>query len=130
MKNLIVVVAVFSTCLLFSEVDEEKKYQNVTVGEVVAAMTKDKELIVIDVRTPKEFAEGHVAGARCIDMKERDFKEEIEALDRAKHYLVYCRSGGRSRKALAIFKELGFENVLHMDEGFLGWLREGEPVSK
>lgn len=66
---------------------------------------------VIDVRTPQEFAEGHLAGAVNIDLQSPDFKQQIAALPRDRSYLVYCRSGNRSGVAVLQMKALGFADV-------------------
>ncbi len=63
--------------------------------------------IVIDVRTPEEFATGHLEGARNIDVRSAQFDEQIRALDPTATYVVYCRSGNRSRAAIERMTELG-----------------------
>jgi len=78
-------------------------------------------LSVIDVRTPKEYAEGHIDGARNINIGSPDFENEITKLDKSKPYLVYCRSGGRSSKAQAMMRELGFGSIYNLSGGFSQW---------
>jgi len=89
-----------------------------------------KPLVVIDVRTPEEFAEGHIEGAINIDFKGANFKEELSKLDPKKEYLMHCRSGGRSTAAKPVFTELGFERLYHLDDGFIAWEEAGLPVEK
>ena len=67
--------------------------------------------MVIDVRTPSEFAEQHLQGALNINLQGDDFVERISQLDRNGTYAVYCRSGNRSSQAVAAMKTLGFVNV-------------------
>ena len=67
--------------------------------------------VVIDVRTPAEFAEVHVVGARNIDFRDPGFEDQIRKLDREGHYKVYCRSGNRSGQAEKLMKSLGFKHV-------------------
>ena len=66
---------------------------------------------VIDVRTPMEFAEGHLEGALNIDVQGTDFASRIQELDTAGTYVVYCRSGNRSGAAIEQMKTMGFTNL-------------------
>lgn len=86
------------------------------------------DFIVLDVRTPGEFAAGHIAGAVLVDYRSPGFREEIAGFDRAKTYLVYCRTGSRSARALEIMKELGFRSYYHLTGGMVGWLDAGLPA--
>lgn len=70
-----------------------------------------EDLVVIDVRTPSEFAEQHLDGALNIDLQADDFVDRISELDRNGNYAVYCRSGNRSSQAVAAMRTLGFTNV-------------------
>jgi phage shock protein E len=85
------------------------------------------ERMVIDVRTPAEFAAGHVAGAINIDVEASDFGAKISELDPADPYLVYCRSGRRSAIAADTMAEAGFTDIV--DAGGLEPLAEaGAPI--
>ncbi|MEZ5246119.1 MAG: rhodanese-like domain-containing protein [Acidimicrobiales bacterium] len=85
-------------------------------------------LIILDVRTPEEFAEGHLEGARMIDFYLDDFADRIAELDPDVPYLVYCRSGNRSGQTVAIMEELGFSDVADVDGGIMSWLDAGLPT--
>lgn len=108
------------------------------VREVAAAQARESLLVragkpgfvVLDVRTPGEFAEGRLAGAVNMDVQAADFDRRLAALDRSKAYLVYCRSGNRSRRAVEAMKRLGFTDIHHMTDGVLGWQAKGYPLSK
>lgn len=93
-------------------------------------LKENKALAVLDIRTPKEFAAGHIAGAKNIDFYEKDFADRLKALDPAKPCLVHCAVGGRSTKSLETFRKLGFKEVYHLDGGFKGWEKAGQPVEK
>ncbi len=93
-----------------------------------ADLAVDPEVVVIDVRTPEEFAEGHIEGATLIDINSPTFGDEIDALDRDANYLVYCRSDNRSGQAVEIMQQIGFEQVWDMDGGIVVWSAEGRPV--
>jgi rhodanese-related sulfurtransferase len=66
---------------------------------------------VIDVRTPAEFAEGHLEGSVLMDVQGADFAAQVATLDPAGNYVVYCRSGNRSAVAIAQMKSLGINNL-------------------
>lgn len=91
---------------------------------------KNAKFVVLDIRTPDEFAEGHIEGAQNVDFLGGKFAEEIAKLDKSKTYLVHCRSGGRSGKSLETFKKLGFKSVKHLDGGIADWIKAKYPVVK
>lgn len=88
----------------------------------------DPDFVLLDVRTPNEFKNGYIQGALLLDYHSRDFVDRLKALDRDKTYLIYCRSGNRSGKSLAIFEKLGFQHAYHLDTGLIGWSREKNPL--
>lgn len=84
--------------------------------------------ILLDVRTPGEYAEGHIAGARLVDWKDSTFAEKVAALDRTKSYVIYCRSGSRSRLARKAMIEMGFTDVRDLSGGIGAWRAAGHPI--
>ena len=86
--------------------------------------------VVIDVRTPQEYADGHIRAAINIDYNSPAFKDEIGQLDKNKTYIVYCRTGARSAQARQIMEDLGFKYVINMDGGITAWIDQGLPVGK
>lgn len=91
-------------------------------------LTADPSIRIIDVRTPEEFAEGHIERAELFDFNAGGFSEQIAELDRGATYFVYCRSGNRSGQATAIMAELGFTHVYDLDGGIVSWLAAGAPT--
>ena len=87
-------------------------------------------VVVLDVRTPREFAAGHIKGAKLIDFKGSGFAGKLGELDRNQKYLVHCAVGGRSAQSLDTFRKLGFTRVVHLDGGFNAWAAAGNPVEK
>jgi rhodanese-related sulfurtransferase len=83
---------------------------------------------VLDIRTPEEFAGGHLEGAKNIDFKSDGFAAALAKLDRDKPYLVHCQSGRRSTNSLKTFAELGFTRVYHLDGGIKAWQASKQPV--
>jgi|JI10StandDraft_1071094.scaffolds.fasta_scaffold161423_3 rhodanese-related sulfurtransferase len=86
------------------------------------SMMKDPNVVVIDVRTPEEVAEGYIQGAdKFINYNGSAFDTEISQLDKSKTYVIYCRSGGRSAKASQIFVDKGFTKVYNLLGGISNW---------
>ncbi len=77
--------------------------------------------VVLDVRTPEEFAAGHLPGAGLLDIKGTNFLSALNNLDRSKLYLVNCAAGGRSSRACQNLSTLGFSNVVNLEGGFTAW---------
>jgi len=98
--------------------------------ETIAKRAGDPRFVLLDVRTPKEFGEERIAGAVMIDYLSPAFRDEMAKLDREKTYLVYCRTGNRSKGALKIMRELGFRNVLHLATGITKWKEAGFPTAR
>jgi rhodanese-related sulfurtransferase len=88
--------------------------------------------VIIDVRTPLEYADGHIAGRNIfnIDLNSHSFVDEIGKLDKNKVYIVYCRTGARSAAASKIMVELGFRHIYNMTGGITEWQARGFPVVK
>ncbi len=86
------------------------------------------DFVIIDVRTAEEFAEGHIAGAIMIDFYSMSFRNDLDALDKDKTYLIYCRSGNRSGQALDIMEDLGFQEVYDLGGGINAWINAGLPT--
>lgn len=84
-----------------------------------------KEVQLIDVRTPKEFAQGHIPNALGINYNSENFKDSLRLLDKSKPVYIYCRSGKRSGKSVSEFKEAGFNTIYELEGGLLNWRSEG-----
>jgi len=84
---------------------------------------------LVDVRTPQEYAEGHIAGALNINVQSDDFKQMAEKeLSKDSTILVYCRSGRRSMDAAEILTKLGYK-VVNLKGGIIEWKEDGLPVT-
>ena len=84
----------------------------------------EKGYTIIDVRTPEEYAEGHIQGALNINVKSVTFVPEIENLSKSDTLLVYCRSGRRSLYAAQVMVSFGFQKIYDLEGGFLNWESE------
>ena len=104
---------------------------DVSAGEASALIAENRnneEFIILDVRTPEEFAAGHIDGATNINFALKDFRERLMDLKRDNVYLVYCRSGNRSGQAIEVMKELHFDRIYHLSDGMSGWTAAGMGV--
>jgi rhodanese-related sulfurtransferase len=86
--------------------------------------------IVIDVRTPQEYAEGHIWQAINIDYSATTFRDEIGKFDKTFTYIVYCQTGYRSNLARKIMGELGFKYIINISGGYAAWVAAGLPMEK
>ncbi len=94
----------------------------VSVDELKIMLDSSQTDIIIDVRTPEETAEGMIKGAMQIDVRSNFFENHISALDKERSYVVYCRSGKRSSKAVEIMQKQGFTHLINVEGGYLAWL--------
>ena len=85
----------------------------------------NKDILLIDVRTPGEYASGHLENSINIDYKADNFKDLVGELDPNQEVYVYCKVGGRSARSAKVIKEMGFKNVYDLKGGIIAWEKEG-----
>lgn len=117
---------------------EDFGHSVLTPQEAFTLIQKNKNnpaFVILDVRTPEEFVEGHIENAINIDyyMDERtnytkSFRDEIDKLDRDKKYLVYCLVDLRSSVTMDMMRHIGFKDVYDMSGGIVQWKAEELPV--
>ena len=100
---------------------------NLNVSEFSQKIT-EPDVIILDVRTPEEFASGHIEGALNIDFNSGDFANEITRLNPSENYAIYCRSGSRSGQAASIMHKAGFHDVSNLNGGVIDWTDAGLPL--
>jgi phage shock protein E len=121
----------------FVDVDPERDTTDVRVARVEEAVDMDPSAFVraagrnaplVDVRTPMEFRQGHLAGARNVDMMRPDFAATVDALglDPRQPLYLYCRSGNRSGHAARLLRKHGYDRAFNVG-GFEALVREGAP---
>ncbi|WP_062296816.1 rhodanese-like domain-containing protein [Demequina maris] len=93
---------------------------HVSAASFAVAAAEDG-VTIVDVRTPAEYAEGHLPGAVNIDVSAADFQTQVAALDPEADYAVYCRSGNRSRAAIDVMTGEGVENTVGLEGGIGAW---------
>lgn len=92
--------------------------KRVSKEEFKQVLADNPDAVLVDVRTPNEYSRGKIGEAINIDFLDPSFESNINKLDKTKLTLIYCQSAGRSAKALAKMKELGFEHVLELAGGY------------
>jgi rhodanese-related sulfurtransferase len=90
----------------------------------------DQSLVVLDVRTPAEYADGHIPGAINIPHTELAARIAELADARDRDIVVYCRSGARAAQALEVLEKQGFKRLFHLDGDYTRWSEEKRPVVK
>lgn len=105
--------------------------KDISVNDAADLMQNPPQgLTIVDVRTPAEFREGHLAGAVNMDFFGASFDSQILTLPKDKPILLYCRTGNRSEGAYDAMKKEGITNILHMNQGITGWQQAGLPIQK
>lgn len=123
MKN---VLSILSLILVFSfwscngQTKQGATVQNVDVKTFESLIEKGNTQL-IDVRTTREYQEGHIEGCSLHNIRNSDFEANMEKLDKSKPVLVYCKSGGRSARAADILIQKGFTQVYNLEGGFMAW---------
>ncbi len=125
-------IALVSATLSFTSSAAEAKaaVKNLKVEAAAKLLAEKKEVVILDVRTPEEFKEGHLKGAVNIDIRGKNFQEQVAKLDKSKTYLVNCAAGGRSATACTSMGGMGFTNAFNLEGGFRAWSAAGQPVVK
>jgi phage shock protein E len=115
-KPLVAIVGLISAALLLTACSSSSSVEKKNAAGFVEVINQ-ADVVIIDVRTPAEFAEGHLPSALNIDFQSGNFEQEIESLDKTVTYAVYCRSGNRSSQATAIMAKAGFTNIYDLQGG-------------
>lgn len=132
------IALILALALLFSSPSSAEARGEKAEGSIENISVKDAEklikskgsgIVIVDVRTPGEFKQGHIAGAENMDLFGTKFEDQVARLPRDKPVLLYCRTGNRSAGAADLLKEAGLK-VLHMNEGIQGWEKARLPVAR
>ncbi len=99
----------------------EPFYITIDLAKAKDIVANKKDVVLLDVRTPEEIAQGKISNAVELDIKNPAFRDKLNALDKTKQYMVYCYAGGRSATAMKMMKEMGFKQVYNFDGGYKAW---------
>jgi phage shock protein E len=128
MKKLITTLVVGVALLSACSTSSTAAITDMSVSEF-ADIIATQDVVILDVRTPGEFAAGHIANAINIDAESGNFETEIQFLDKTKTYAVYCQSGRRSGIATETMANAGFLNLYNMMGGTIDWTNSGYPLT-
>jgi len=110
-----------STDTASADTTEKVVRKDLSVMEANKWLQSDNPPVLLDVRTPEEYSEGHIEGSTLIDFNGSSFDSKLSELDKDESYLLYCRSGNRSGKAVHKMIGLGFTDVTNMVGGYNAW---------
>ncbi len=136
---LLFTITTFSSCIKSpsntktADNTKQEVKNTATIKKVDAAGFKaeveGKKVQLVDVRTPREYVQGHIENATNINIYDGSFGSKILKLDKSKPVYVYCLTGVRSRKASNMLKSKGY-NVVDLNRGISSWMRNGFKVVK
>lgn len=131
MKRILFIPAIAFSLLMGSCAEQgTAQVQSLNASEFSEKIKESPNAPIIDVRSPQEFAGGHLTNAENIDWNGNSFDEKTANLDKEKPVFVYCLSGGRSSAAAAHLQEKGFKHVYEMQGGMMKWRAAQLPETK
>ena len=121
-----------SAILLFaiSVIANAQQITQVKSTEVASLLKKNSKIVILDVRTPAEFSDGHLKGAINIDIKDPDALAKIDKLNHNAVYLVHCKTSHRSKIAVDHMVLVGFKSIYQMSDGYTGWIKNKLEIQK
>lgn len=122
-SKLILIVIVVLVSIMGYSLTSSKGYKKVSTNEAIEIMKKEKNYVIVDVRTTEEYNEGHIKNAISIPNENIGTGEIAELPNKNQLILVYCRSGNRSRQASEKLVKLGYTNVIDFG-GINSWTGE------
>lgn len=113
----------------FAQQAEKDSIQVLSISKFEKMASKKKNTL-IDVRAPEEISEGQIKGAINMNLLGETFDSELQHLDKNKTYLLYCKTGKRTRRAADKMQKAGFKHVYMLDGGITAWEEAGNPIEK
>lgn len=102
--------------------------KNISARDAKALMDTNKNVFLLDVRTPQEYSQGKLAGSVLIPIGE--FERRIREVPKNKTIVVYCAVGSRSKPVAGFLAQQGYKDVYNMTDGIVGWYRNGFPIQR
>ena len=126
----LIIVAVVATTFYWPKEAEADGFRSVQATPFMLEKVKADEWLLIDVRTPQEYADGHIPGA--LNMPHEAIGDYVEQLNDAKDkpIIIYCRSGRRAQIAMQMLEQKQFTGISHLEGDMLGWTEAGLPVER
>jgi rhodanese-related sulfurtransferase len=104
------------------QVNAAHDFESINPSRAQELLDKNARIVLLDVRTPTEYYEGHLKDALLMDVtQEAEFLQKLADLDKKVPYIVYCRSGSRSLKACKLMRDAGIRTVYNVEGGYLAW---------
>ncbi len=118
-----ILIALFIAFTAITGQAQQKTFKNANAAAFAKALTATTK--VLDVRTPNEYVQGHIEGAKNVNLFQSDFLDQVEkTINKKETVYVYCRSGGRSARASKILTAAGYD-VVNLLGGIMGWKSKG-----
>jgi rhodanese-related sulfurtransferase len=128
----LLLITLLMTMLGFFQSPADGFYLNIKTAQAEKLIREHEgkgDMVILDVRTPGEYTDGHISGAVNIDFWSKGFADSVSKLDPKQVYLVYCTSGVRSGGAMKKMRKLGFERIYNMKSGMFGWRAAKLPLT-
>ena len=127
-KNILktALVSLSSALFLFSAATVSIAAEKITAQELKVLLESKEKVVLIDVRTPQEHNEAYIPGSVLMPL---DTLDSVTALPEGDKYIIYCRSGKRSQKAIEILSSKGFKGLTNLEGGINAWTAIGGPVN-
>jgi rhodanese-related sulfurtransferase len=127
MRTFLFICIVFSNSILFAQNPSSKQ---VNMQEFEQKLKETENAVLLDLRTPKEFATGRIKGAKNLDFFGKGFYEQLLKYPKDTPLFIYCESGGRSGQTFERLKKEGYIFVYEMQEGMSGWREKNKAMEK
>jgi len=111
----------FLACGQSGDTADENKVTLINPSKANELLNDNSAIQLVDVRTEEEYSKGHINNSTLVNYRSADFESKIQKLDKEKPVIVYCARGGRSSKAAAWMKKLGFEKIYDVNGGYKYW---------
>ena len=119
-------ILLFGFIVAFGGCQQQADGQSIDISaSEFAKIMNQQDIVLLDVRTTREYNQGHLENSTLIDMYQSDFKKNILSLDKQKTYYIYCHSGSRSRSATKLMRQNGFLKAYNIEGGIISLNRQG-----
>lgn len=126
MKYLLLISFIITSFFSYAQ---EAKIHNLNAKDFAEAI-KSGEVLLLDVRTPKEFQAGHIENSGNINFYASDFKKKLDLINNDQKVYIYCYSGVRSEKTIKMLADRGFKNIYNLEKGILDWNNSSLPLKE